>query len=140
MRCRQIVAAVALGVLLSAAAVAAAPSGWHEPGNPEGGAVLALDQGADGTFYAGTPVGVFSSADGVTWQRGGSFPGVAEDTEATGLDATSGRTVYAVAGGALFRSDDAGASRRRLLSRPAGRRLRGNGESGARVSQRRQRS
>lgn len=56
-------------VALVGSTAGAVPTAWHESRAPDGGAVYTVAIGGDGTYYAGTEVGIFVSRDGVSWRR-----------------------------------------------------------------------
>jgi len=114
MRFRHIATTAAVAAVLTAGAAGAAPNVWEEAGTPQGGPVFALAHGPDGTLYAGTMAGVFTSRDGVAWQRAGTFPESSDDPRVDALVAPNETTAYAVAAGWLFKSLDAGTSWRRI--------------------------
>src|SRR5262245_42544947 len=110
----HVAATLAVAAVLAAGTAGATGNAWREGGTPEGGSVAALARSPDGTFYAGTPAGVFTSRDAITWQHGGAFPGLSEDPDVTAIAAPSDATAFAIVAQRLFKSSDAGASWERV--------------------------
>ena len=114
MRFAQIATAACIALLAVVALAGAGGAAWQQSAAPEGGRVQTLVRGADGTVYAGTVAGVFTSSNGANWRPGGRFPGVKDDADVTSIATADGTTAYALVGGRLFRSIDAGATWRRI--------------------------
>ena len=100
-----------------APAVASHSTGRWSAHGPSAGSVRTVEVGNDGTVYAGTGgAGVFASRDGgSTWQRRGS--GLPPDAYVSGIavsPSTPSRVYLSTYAHGAYRSDDAGASWRRI--------------------------
>ena len=122
-RFRRFIAAVPLIIFLAPRVHAQSPAAgtWERLG-PEGGEVVSISSGADGTLYLGTPDGhIFASTDGARhWElRGRATPRFDGRLDAVVqrliVDSRAPQRLFAavwfqdpVAGGGIYRSDDAG--------------------------------